>query len=64
MQQAVQGHGPRLGPTGSAGSADDNGSSAFRSGLDGGDGTAAKITQLQDLGQDAQALLFEGGEGI
>ena len=32
--------------------------------VDRGDGTATKITQLQDLGQDARALLFESGEGI
>ena len=32
--------------------------------VDGGDGAAAKITQLQDLRQDAGALLFEGGEGL
>lgn len=32
--------------------------------VDGCDGAAAKITQLQDLRQDAGALLFELGEGI
>src|SRR5271169_5056953 len=32
--------------------------------VDGRDGAAAKITQLQDLGQDARALLFQGGEGM
>ena len=29
-----------------------------------GDGTAAQITQLQDVRQNAGALLFEGGERI
>src|ERR1700730_12080059 len=32
--------------------------------VDGGDGAAAKITQLQDLHEDAGTLLFEGGEGV
>src|SRR5665213_1720877 len=32
--------------------------------VDGGDGAAAKIAQLQDLHEDAGALLFEGGEGV
>jgi hypothetical protein len=32
--------------------------------VDRGDGSAAKITQLQNLGQYAGALLFEGGEGL
>ena len=32
--------------------------------VDSGYGAAAKITQLQDLGQNAGALLFEGDEGI
>jgi len=30
----------------------------------GADGAAAKITQLQNLHQDAGALLFKGGEGL
>jgi len=29
-----------------------------------GDGAATKITQFQDLREDAGALLFEGGEGV
>ena len=32
--------------------------------VDGGDGTAAKITQFKDLHEDGGALLFEGCEGI
>jgi hypothetical protein len=32
--------------------------------FDGSNGAAAKIIQLHDLGQNAGALLFEGGEGI
>ena len=32
--------------------------------VDGGDTAATNITQLQDLHQDAGALLFEGGEGL
>lgn len=32
--------------------------------LDGSDGATAKITQLQDLHEDAGTLLFESGEGI
>jgi hypothetical protein len=32
--------------------------------VDGGDGTAAKITQFQDLHENAGTLLFEGGEGV
>ena len=32
--------------------------------VDGSDGAAAKITQLQDLHEDAGTLLFEGGEGV
>jgi hypothetical protein len=31
---------------------------------DGGDGAVAKITEFQDLHQDAGTLLFEGGEGL
>jgi hypothetical protein len=32
--------------------------------VDGGDGAAAKITQFQDLDENAGTLLFEGGEGV
>lgn len=32
--------------------------------LDGGDGTTAKITEFEDLLQDAGPLLFEGGEDV
>jgi hypothetical protein len=32
--------------------------------VDGGDGATAKITQFQDLHEDAGTLLFEGGEGV
>src|SRR5258708_18936089 len=32
--------------------------------VDGGDGATAKVTQLQNLHEDAGALLFEGGEGV
>jgi hypothetical protein len=32
--------------------------------LDGGDGAAAKIAELQDLDENAGTLLFEGGEGV
>src|SRR4051794_30764763 len=32
--------------------------------IDCGDGAAAQITQLQDLIQNAGALLFEGGQGL
>src|SRR6266853_1751774 len=32
--------------------------------IDGRDGAAAKITQIQDLQEDAGTLLFEGAEGV
>ena len=32
--------------------------------VDGRDGATAKITQRQDLRQDAGALLFQGGKGL
>ena len=32
--------------------------------VDGGDGAAAKVAQLQDLRENAGTMLFEGGEGI
>ncbi len=32
--------------------------------MDGGDGAAAKVAQLQDLREDAGTKLFEGGERV
>ena len=32
--------------------------------MDGSDGATAKITEFQDLQEDAGTLLFEGGEGV
>src|ERR1035441_2000497 len=32
--------------------------------VDSGDGTAAKITELEELCENAGTLLFEGGEGV